>query len=192
MKAKTNSNIPAVSMCSVPELMPNKYRHIGITLSDLFSFIAVVIGPICGRYANDAGGKAWTYIFWAGFIAQFLSLSGIALFYFPPKHPKGVPWHEGIRGLDYVGAFLIVSGVCISLVGIINTTFMKSSSIKVIVPLAVGLGLVALFGIWETVSNVKYKLCPPEIFRANYGRTFSVPFCLAFIVTMYYYCEFCF
>lgn len=168
--------------------MPNKWRHIGITLSDAFVFLIVVIGPVVGRYANDSGENAWRSIYYAGFGAQFVSLAGIAAFYFPPKHPKGVPWHEGIRGLDYVGAFLIVSGTCITLVGIINTTYMKSNSVRVIAPLAVGLGLVAIFGVWETFSNVKYKLCPPEIFRANYGREFSVPFILAFIVTMYYYC----
>ncbi|KAF2664301.1 MFS general substrate transporter [Microthyrium microscopicum] len=176
-----------MSMCSIPELMPNKYRHIGITISDGFVFLIVVIGPVVGRYANDAGEGAWRAIYYAGFGAQFVSLAGIACFYFPPKHPKGVPWGEGLRGLDYVGAFLIVSGTCISLVGIINTTFLKSSDVKVVAPLAVGLGLVAIFGVWETLSNVKYKLCPPEIFRVNYGREFTAPFILAFIVTMYYY-----
>src|ERR1700749_2073906 len=105
----------SVSMCSIPELMPNKFRHIGIVLADGFVFIIVVIGPIVGRYAKDASEHAWRNIYYAGFAAQMLSLIGIALFYFPPKHPKGVPWHEGIRGLDYVGAFLIVSGTCISL-----------------------------------------------------------------------------
>jgi hypothetical protein len=177
-------------MCSIPELMPNKYRHIGITLADGFVFLIVVIGPIVGRYANDAGENTWRILYYAGFAAQFISLVGIALFYFPPKHPKGVPWMEGIKGLDYFGAFLIVSGTCITLVGIINTTFKKSSDPTVIAPLVVGFTLVVIFGVWETVSNVKYKLCPPEIFRANFGRTFTVPFILAFIVTMYYYCKF--
>lgn len=165
-------------MCAIPELMPNKYRHIGITISDGFVFIIVVIGPVVGRYAIDAGESAWKIIYYAGFAAQLVSLLGISFFYFPPKHPKGVPWHEGIKGLDYIGAFLIVAGTCISLVGIINTTFMKSNSVRVIAPLVVGLSLVALFAVWETFSKTKYKLCPPEIFRKNYGRAFSVPFVL--------------
>ena len=38
-----------MAMCSIPELMPNKYRHIGICLSDGFVFVIVVIGPIVGR-----------------------------------------------------------------------------------------------------------------------------------------------
>lgn len=38
-----------MAMCSIPELMPNKYRHIGICISDAFVYIIVVIGPIVGR-----------------------------------------------------------------------------------------------------------------------------------------------
>lgn len=38
-----------MAMCSIPELLPNKFRHIGICLSDGFVFIIVIIGPIVGR-----------------------------------------------------------------------------------------------------------------------------------------------
>jgi hypothetical protein len=50
-------------MCSIPELMPNRFRHIGITISDGFVFLIVIIGPVVGRYAIDSG-NAWTYIFY--------------------------------------------------------------------------------------------------------------------------------
>jgi MFS family permease len=52
-----------MAMCSIPELMPNKYRHIGITISDGFVFVIVVIGPVVGRYAIDSPGNTWQYIF---------------------------------------------------------------------------------------------------------------------------------
>lgn len=57
-----------------------------------------------------------------GFILQFLSLVGLYLFYYPPKHPRGVPWRDALRGLDYVGTLLVIPGICLVLVGIINTT----------------------------------------------------------------------
>lgn len=38
-----------MAMCSIPELLPNKYRHIGVCLSDGFVFVIVIIGPIVGR-----------------------------------------------------------------------------------------------------------------------------------------------
>ena len=166
--------------------MPNRYRHIGITISDGFVFAIVIIGPVVGRYAIDSG-NSWTYIFYGGFIAQFISLVALALLYFPPKHPKGVPWKDAIRGLDYVGTVLVIPGVCLVLVGIINTTYMSSSGKMVLAPMIVGFVLLVGFGAWETLGNTKYPLCPPRIFRSHYGREFTVPFVVAFIVTMFYY-----
>ncbi|EON67352.1 hypothetical protein W97_06605 [Coniosporium apollinis CBS 100218] len=175
-----------MAMCSIPELMPNKYRHIGITISDGFVFVIVVIGPVVGRYAIDSG-DSWKYVYWGGFVAQFISMVCLYLFYFPPKHPKGVPWRDAISGLDYVGTALIVPGVCLVLVGIIETTYKKATSASVLAPLIVGFVLIALFSFWETFSSVKYPLCPPRIFKSHNGREFTVPFILAFIVTMFYY-----
>lgn len=117
-----------------------------------------------------------------GVVAEVISFICLFSFYHPPKHPKGVPWKEGIRGLDYVGAALITPGVALTLVGIIYTvslfcsyfqlcrvlltqaqTFLPSTDKLVLIPLIVGLVLVACFGVWETFSKTKYKLCPPEI-----------------------------
>lgn len=179
-----------MAMCSVPELMPNKYRHIGICISDALVYVIVVIGPIVGRYAIDASGfdgRAWQFIYWAGFILQFLTLGGVVWLYHPPKHPRGVPWEEAVKGLDYVGAALIVPGICLTLVGIINTTFKPSNDVTVIAPIVSGFAAIIGFACWETWSGVKYPLCPPEIFRSHNGREFTVPFILAFIVTMFYY-----
>ncbi|KAH7377328.1 major facilitator superfamily domain-containing protein [Pyrenochaeta sp. MPI-SDFR-AT-0127] len=174
-----------MAMCSIPELLPNKFRHIGICLSDGFVFLIVIIGPIVGRYAIDVG--AWQWVYWAGLIAQFFSLAALFFLYKPPKHPKGVPWHEAIKGLDYVGTALIVPGICLALVGIINTTYKPSSSVTVIAPMVVGFVLIAAFGVWETLSNTRFKLCPPHLFRSHKGREFTAPFIVAFIVTMFYY-----
>jgi hypothetical protein len=109
------------------------------------------------------------------------------MFYKPPKHPKGVPWHEAYKGLDYVGSAIIIPGICLALVGIINTTYKSSKDVTVIAPMVVGFVLIALFGVWENVSNVPYKLCPPHLFKSHNGREFTAPFVVAFIVTMFYY-----
>ena len=52
--------------------MPNKYRHIGITIADGLVFVVVVIGPIVGRYAIETDDN-WKYIFWGGFVATVIS-----------------------------------------------------------------------------------------------------------------------
>lgn len=117
-------------------LMPNKYRHIGIVISDGFVFFIVVVGPVVGRYAIDVGNN-WRYIYYggndiqsqrsehanniSGFVAEAISMVGLYSLYHPPQHPKGVPWREGLAGLDYVGALLVTPGVVLTLVGIIFT-----------------------------------------------------------------------
>jgi len=134
--------------------MPNKYRHIGICLSDGFVFLIVIIGPVVGRYAIDTDG-GWRYIYYGGFIAQFISLVLLAWLYHPPKHPRGVAWKEALPGLDYVGTALVVPGVCLVIVGIINTTYMATTSTMVLAPMCTGFGLLVAFGFWETLSKTK-------------------------------------
>ena len=75
--------------------------------------------------------------------------------YKPPKHPKGIPWHEAYKGLDYVGTLLVVPGIVLALVGIISTTYKSSSHVTVIAPMVVGFVLIAAFGVWETFSNTR-------------------------------------
>ena len=48
--------------------MLNKYRHIGICISDGIVFFAVVVGPVVGRYAIDAGDN-WRYIYYGGMVS---------------------------------------------------------------------------------------------------------------------------
>jgi hypothetical protein len=67
-----------MNRCSIPEMLPNKFRHIGITLSDGFVFLIVVIGPVVGRYAIESGDD-WKFVYWGGFIAQFVSLVSLAI-----------------------------------------------------------------------------------------------------------------
>lgn len=66
-----------------------------------------------------------------------------------------MPWREAIGGLDYVGTVLVMPGVCLVLVGIINTTYMSTKSILVVVPIAIGFALLVAFGFWETLSKTK-------------------------------------
>jgi hypothetical protein len=63
------------------EMVPNKYRHIGITLTDGLIFIVILIGPVAGRYAILQGDRGWTYIFWGGFAGSFVSLVLLAWLY---------------------------------------------------------------------------------------------------------------
>jgi len=182
------SGMSQLGLIGVPELLPNKYRHIGIVISDGVLFPILICAPIIGRYAvKDPTSRNWTYIYYASFIAMVLTFVAVFFLYEPPKHPRGVPWDVALRGLDYIGALLVTGGVLLTLVGIVYTTYLPAKSALVLGPLCTGLFLLICFGVWENVSNVPYKLCPPEIFSYHWGRSFTVPFIFGAIITMYYY-----
>lgn len=71
--------------------------------------------------------------------------------------------------------------------GIIYTSYLPSNDVHVVAPLAVGFTILIVFGFWEQFSKTRFKLCPPGIFRKHYGREFTAPFIVAFIITMFYY-----
>lgn len=70
---------------ALPELLPNKWRHIGVVIADTSTLLAVIIAPVTGRYGVENG--TWKWNFWAAAIAQFLSFTGLYFLYYPPAHP---------------------------------------------------------------------------------------------------------
>lgn len=70
---------------ALSELLPNKWRHIGVIIADITTIMAVIIGPVSGRIGIENGN--WQWNFWAAAIAQFLSFLGLLFLYFPPAHP---------------------------------------------------------------------------------------------------------
>ncbi|CAK7222167.1 hypothetical protein SBRCBS47491_004777 [Sporothrix bragantina] len=182
------SGMSQLGLISVPELLPNKYRHIGIVLSDGVLFPILVCAPIIGNYAvKDPTSRNWTYIYYAQFAAMVLTFIAVFFLYVPPKRPRGVPWKQALKGLDYVGMVLVTGGVLLTLMGIVYTTYLPVKSALVLGPLISGIVLLIVFGVWENVSSVPYKLCPPAIFAHHWGRSFTVPFIFGAIITMYYY-----
>ncbi|KAF5963036.1 major facilitator superfamily transporter [Fusarium coicis] len=174
---------------ALPELMPNKWRHIGVVVTDIFLFVSILVGPVAGRYAvlhNDL----WRWLFYAPAISHVFCLAGVYMLYYPPKHPRGVPWHDALRGMDWVGIVLFIAGGTSTLVGCLLTTTTPASDVRVIAPLTTGLGVLVLFGIWENQAerfNVRYPLCPRHVFAKGKGRDMTAPFLVVFTETMFYY-----
>lgn len=40
---------------ALPELLPNKWRHIAIVIADMGVYFAVLVGPVAGRFAAHDG-----------------------------------------------------------------------------------------------------------------------------------------
>jgi MFS family permease len=75
------SGIAGICLIAVPELMPNKYRHIGVILADLFVYIMIVIGPVVGRFAILSADDRWQWLYWAGFISCIVTIIGLFFLY---------------------------------------------------------------------------------------------------------------
>lgn len=120
-------------------------------------------------------------------MAQGLSLVILVLFYFPPKHPRGIPWGQALRNLDYVGMISFTAAAAMILCGIVYVQLLPSNSPTVIALLVVGFASLIFFGLWETFAKLKEPLAPTRLFTANKGRSLSAPFVCGFVVTMFYY-----
>lgn len=86
---------------ALSELLPNKWRHLGIVFADLATLIAVVVGPVTARYGFYVSN--WRWNFYSAAIAQALSFLGLYFYYHPPKHPNGIPYKQALREMDYGG-----------------------------------------------------------------------------------------
>ena len=58
---------------------------------------------------------------------ETLSIVVLVLFYFPPKHPRGIPWGQAIRDLDYVGMFSFTVAAAAILSGIVYVQLLPSN-----------------------------------------------------------------
>jgi MFS family permease len=88
---------------AISELLPNKWRHLAIVFADLATLVAVTVGPVTARYGVVSG--TWRWNFYPTAILQALSFLGLLFFYFPPKHPNGLPYAQALREMDYGGKF---------------------------------------------------------------------------------------
>lgn len=48
-------------------------------------------------------------------------------FYYPPAHPRGIPFGQAMRELDYFGALLFVAAAALILSGIVYSLLLKSN-----------------------------------------------------------------
>lgn len=129
----------------------------------------------------------WRWLFYAPAIATGISFMLLVWLYHPPKHPRGIPWNEALRQLDYGGALLFTVGAVLVFTGVIYTTIVPSSDPRVLAMLVAGFGVIVIFGLYETFMPLKQPMTPPKIFAKDYGREFTFPFIAGTIVNMFFY-----
>ncbi|KAH6680156.1 fungal trichothecene efflux pump [Halenospora varia] len=174
---------------ALSELLPNKWRHLGVVFADLATLVAVIAGPVTARYGLVSG--TWQWNFYPVAILQAASFAGLYWFYYPPKHPNGLPYMQVFREMDYVGMILFVCGSAPLLAGIIFSTIYPASDAHVIGPLVAGAVVLVLYAVWENLGSsrgfLKHPLTPTRIFTSSYGRDFTAPCIVLAVVNMFYY-----
>lgn len=116
-----------------------------------------------------------------------MSFVVLLFFYFPPKHPRGIPWDQAFRELDYVGMLTFTAAAAMVLSGIVYVQLVPSDSPIVIGLLVAGFASLIIFALWETFAPLKAPLAPTRLFTKNRGRALTAPFICGFVVTMFYY-----
>ncbi|KAL4938766.1 hypothetical protein BDV06DRAFT_231538 [Aspergillus oleicola] len=165
---------------ALPELLPNKWRHIGVVIADFTVYIAVIVAPVTARFGYEFG--TWEWNFWGIAIFQGLSFVGLLLLYHPPKHP-----YPEYQLIHITGAFLFIGGAVPFLMGIVWAGVYDSNDAHVVAPLVVGAVVLIAFALWETFGNLKYPLTPTYIFTSSWGRDFTAPVIALGVVNMFYY-----
>ncbi|AEO65543.1 b6246144-b555-4864-ba49-ca1a76f0f3a2 [Thermothielavioides terrestris] len=133
------------------EILPLKYR----ALANGFAFVGGAVGGIVGGMGAgavtnvDAGG--WRYIFWMQAAFHGATALGLLAFYWPPKQerPK-VSLRDILWSIDPIGSFLFVSSATLMLLALdwAGGAYAWSDP-HVAAPLAIGLALFVLFGLYE-------------------------------------------
>lgn len=175
-----NSQLAAFA---IAELLPNKWRHIGVVIADGVAFFCVIAGPVTARVAI-ARGDAWRWGYWSIVISGAICSAVLIALYYPPKHPRGIAWNVALKHLDWVGIFSFTAAAALILSGIVYVQLIPPSSPIVIGLLVSGFACLVFFGAWETLAPLKAPLTPTRLFTANRGRTLSFPFTVGFVVTM--------
>ncbi|KAL1619388.1 hypothetical protein SLS54_006666 [Diplodia seriata] len=134
------AGVAFVAYPGISELLPNKYRGIGLGWTEFcinipWASFSVIIA---NKLAEEA---TWRWCYYIAIIYSALCTVGIAIFYFPPSRPRKdydkSRWDE-FKELDWIGLLLFTAGLTICLVGL--TYLGKSSYSKALVASTITVG----------------------------------------------------
>ncbi|KAF2436319.1 MFS general substrate transporter [Tothia fuscella] len=170
---------------AVGELLPNKWRHIGVVLADAGLYVVIIVLPVTARHGAEL--TRWLANFYAAAAGQAISFVGLLVFYFPPAHPLGLPYAQVFREMDYLGIFLFIGASLPIMMGIVWASVFPSTNLHVIVPLVIGSVILVLFALYEHYGKPKHPITPTAMFTAGRGRDFTAPCIALAILNMFYY-----
>ncbi|KAI1625065.1 fungal trichothecene efflux pump [Exophiala viscosa] len=169
---------------TAPELLPNKWRPAAVAGADSIVLVACTVCPVAARYSLQHG--TWRWLLWVPVIGNSICAIILFLFYFPPKHPRGLSFRDAVKQIDYIGGLLFTAAAVLILVGVVFASYLPSADGRVTGTLVGGFVALIGFACWETLAPIKQALTPPRLFRVNRGKALTAPFLVAFMVPVYY------
>jgi MFS family permease len=112
----------------------------------------------------------WRICYYIIIAFEVLTVIFLYFFYHPPKFSTkhagtGHTVSELLRNFDWLGLFLFIAGCTLFIVGINwGGTLYPWTSATTIAPIAVGLVLLIILGLYEAYGNLKEPLLPPRLF----------------------------
>ncbi|RYP54597.1 hypothetical protein DL768_000657 [Monosporascus sp. mg162] len=161
------------------EILPLKFR----ALANGFAFAGGAIGGLIGTVGAGAvtniSAGGWRYIFWMQAAFHGVTALGLFCFYWPPPKKKNarrprMSLRECVWACDPVGSFLFVGSATLMLLALdwAGGAYAWADP-HVAVPLALGLGLLVLFALYEWKGR-RDGLVAHVFFRRNANFAYAV------------------
>ncbi|GJC87804.1 trichothecene efflux pump tri12 [Colletotrichum liriopes] len=160
-----------VSYAGVPEMLPNKWRSLGLGILESgiavpWGILSVLLGNALFKYAS------WRWIFGIGIIIEFIALVGTWFSYYPTPRPRGdfdKSRMQQLQDVDWIGLVLFTSGLAVALIGLTwgGTPTYPWNSAGAIAPIVVGFAVLALGFVYDFIVAARPMF--PLKFSATQG-----------------------
>lgn len=172
-----------VAYPGIAELLPNKYRGIGLGWTEFC--ITIPWGSLSGLIGTQLYLKAsWRWCYYITIIYAVIVLVGTFACYFPPSRPQHdyekTRWQQ-IKEIDYIGLFLFATGLTVFLIGVTFLGASQRSMTLVATTISIG-GVVFIGAFVYDFTLAKKPIFPLKLFRM--WREFSVYLIILFISGM--------
>ncbi|KAI1879039.1 hypothetical protein JX265_003216 [Neoarthrinium moseri] len=184
------SGFQEMAYAIIQEMLPNKYRIIGVGSLDV-SLALAFVSPVISYAFIAYHSIGWRGAYWFMFSWHMFGFFMLAVFYHPPtfklKHrADGKTRLQLLMELDYVGLFLFVAANVLFLLGVNwGGRAYAWSHPAVIASMVIGIVCGVILGIWEAYANLKYPMLPPKMFKKI--REFDMIIVVCFVGGMLYY-----
>ncbi|KAH8788291.1 fungal trichothecene efflux pump [Diaporthe sp. PMI_573] len=167
----------------ISELLPNKYRGIGLGWTEFC--INIPWGALSVYLATQLLIHAtWRWCFYIAIIYAVICIAGTFVCYFPPSRPQHdfekSRWQE-FKELDFIGLALFTAGLCIFLVGMTDLGHANFSVPLVASTISIG-AVIFVSSFWYDFTKPKNPIFPFKLFAMF--REFTVHLIILFISGM--------